>query len=254
MSKPSPKALPTSSPRAPPAKAFTNFTTTFAVSATDQLTSADYSPPAVHASAKSRPIWVSTTSPTSPDAPHDRQPLTAPVRSAGRARPAFASPPADWPGIVQSSAFATACLAFSGRLDFAIMPSDDPSARTGTAGGRLHGTRTRPQKPADPHGLAGNGSTRPLQNGDRLTCDEFERRYGAMPELKKAELIEGEVYVSSPVSLCGLRTTTRQRSPRQLQPRRREKAVKTLPPDSQHGAAMAKVLAQILQPVPIRHQ
>jgi hypothetical protein len=30
----------------------------------------------------------------------------------------------------------------------------------------------------------------PLENGDRLTCFEFERRYAAMPHLKKAELIE----------------------------------------------------------------
>ena len=39
----------------------------------------------------------------------------------------------------------------------------------------------------------------PLEAGDRLTRDEFERRYTAMPELKKAELIEGIVYISSPV-------------------------------------------------------
>ncbi|MDR7922508.1 MULTISPECIES: Uma2 family endonuclease [unclassified Thermosynechococcus] len=39
----------------------------------------------------------------------------------------------------------------------------------------------------------------PLENGDRLTRDEFERRYAAMPHLKKAELIEGIVYVASPV-------------------------------------------------------
>ena len=38
-----------------------------------------------------------------------------------------------------------------------------------------------------------------LESGDRLTRDEFERRYRAMPELKRAELIEGVVYVSSPV-------------------------------------------------------
>jgi Uma2 family endonuclease len=38
-----------------------------------------------------------------------------------------------------------------------------------------------------------------LENGDRLTRSEFERRYNAMPGLKKAELIEGEVYVGSPV-------------------------------------------------------
>lgn len=41
----------------------------------------------------------------------------------------------------------------------------------------------------------------PLQNGDRLTRAEFERRYTAMPELKKAELIEGVVYMPSPVRL-----------------------------------------------------
>jgi Uma2 family endonuclease len=40
----------------------------------------------------------------------------------------------------------------------------------------------------------------PLQSGDRLTVEEFERRYDAMPHLKKAELIEGVVYVGSPVS------------------------------------------------------
>jgi len=40
----------------------------------------------------------------------------------------------------------------------------------------------------------------PLENGDRLTRDEFERRYRAMPHIKKAELIEGEVVLGSPVS------------------------------------------------------
>jgi Uma2 family endonuclease len=39
----------------------------------------------------------------------------------------------------------------------------------------------------------------PLENGDRLTRDEFMRRYAAMPDLKKAELIEGVVHVPSPV-------------------------------------------------------
>ena len=38
-------------------------------------------------------------------------------------------------------------------------------------------------------------ATPPLENGDRLTRIEFERRYAAMPNLKKAELIEGVVYV-----------------------------------------------------------
>jgi len=39
----------------------------------------------------------------------------------------------------------------------------------------------------------------PLQSGDRLTRYEFERRYHAMPSLKKAELVEGVVYVPSPI-------------------------------------------------------
>ncbi len=39
----------------------------------------------------------------------------------------------------------------------------------------------------------------PLENGDHLTRAEFERRYSAMPAVKKAELVEGEVYMGSPV-------------------------------------------------------
>lgn len=39
----------------------------------------------------------------------------------------------------------------------------------------------------------------PLRHGDHLTREEFERRYHAMPDLKKAELIEGVVHVPSPV-------------------------------------------------------
>jgi Uma2 family endonuclease len=38
-----------------------------------------------------------------------------------------------------------------------------------------------------------------LEPGDHLTRDEFERRYDAMPGLKKAELIGGVVYMPSPV-------------------------------------------------------
>lgn len=41
----------------------------------------------------------------------------------------------------------------------------------------------------------------PFQAGDRLTRFEFERRYNAHPEVKKAELIEGVVYMPSPVRL-----------------------------------------------------
>ena len=52
---------------------------------------------------------------------------------------------------------------------------------------------------AEPTEPSGNGAIPPLENGDRLTRAEFERRYDAMPQLKKAELIEGEVYLPSPV-------------------------------------------------------
>ncbi len=38
-----------------------------------------------------------------------------------------------------------------------------------------------------------------LEPGDRLSRDEFERRYQRMPRLQKAELIEGSVYIPSPV-------------------------------------------------------
>jgi Uma2 family endonuclease len=44
-----------------------------------------------------------------------------------------------------------------------------------------------------------NGAIPPLENGDRLSRAEVERRYDAMPGLKKAELIEGEVHIPSPV-------------------------------------------------------
>ena len=37
-----------------------------------------------------------------------------------------------------------------------------------------------------------------LENGDRLTRADFERRYESRPDLKKAELIEGVVYMPSP--------------------------------------------------------
>ena len=39
----------------------------------------------------------------------------------------------------------------------------------------------------------------PLESADRLSRAEFERRYQMHPEIKKAELIKGEVYVAPPV-------------------------------------------------------
>ncbi|NEO20587.1 MULTISPECIES: Uma2 family endonuclease [unclassified Moorena] len=41
----------------------------------------------------------------------------------------------------------------------------------------------------------------PLENGDQLTLAEFELRYSAMGDLKKAELIEGIVYMASPLRI-----------------------------------------------------
>ena len=46
---------------------------------------------------------------------------------------------------------------------------------------------------------SGDGKIPPLENGDRLTRAEFERRYEAMPGVNRAELIEGVVYMPSPV-------------------------------------------------------
>ena len=48
-----------------------------------------------------------------------------------------------------------------------------------------------PDRPAADHPL--------LEAGDRLTRSEFERRYAACPHLMKAELVEGIVYLPSPV-------------------------------------------------------
>lgn len=40
----------------------------------------------------------------------------------------------------------------------------------------------------------------PLREGDRLTGEEFLRRWEAMPDLKRAELLDGVVHMPSPVS------------------------------------------------------
>ena len=58
---------------------------------------------------------------------------------------------------------------------------------------------TKPAEPAEHTEISANGAIPPLENGDRLTRAEFERRYDAMPHLKKAELIEGEVYTVAAV-------------------------------------------------------
>jgi hypothetical protein len=58
-------------------------------------------------------------------------------------------------------------------------------------------TTTRPAAPGEAIERTAP-SIPPLRNGDRLSRAEFERRYDAMPHLKKAELIEGVVYIPSP--------------------------------------------------------
>src|SRR2546422_6782121 len=60
---------------------------------------------------------------------------------------------------------------------------------------------TTTRRPASQPQAPATATIPPLENGDRLTRAEFERRYDAMPHLKKAELIEGVVYIMpSPVS------------------------------------------------------
>lgn len=58
-------------------------------------------------------------------------------------------------------------------------------------------TKDRSQQP--PH--AQSAGSPPLNAGDHLSMAEFERRYDAHPEIKKAELIEGVVYMPSPTRL-----------------------------------------------------
>lgn len=62
-----------------------------------------------------------------------------------------------------------------------MTPPNHPIARSPDAGPRA--------------GAACAGS---LENGDRLSRCEFERRYRARPDVKKAELVEGIVYMPSP--------------------------------------------------------
>lgn len=51
-----------------------------------------------------------------------------------------------------------------------------------------------------PDRSAGGGAIPALHAGDRLSVEEFDRRYAALPEVKNAELIDGVVYMASPVT------------------------------------------------------
>src|ERR1043166_379500 len=57
------------------------------------------------------------------------------------------------------------------------------------------------QSPPPAQSPSGKPVLMPLENGDCLSAREFLRRYEAMPNLKKAELIEGIVHMGSPVRL-----------------------------------------------------
>lgn len=61
-------------------------------------------------------------------------------------------------------------------------------------------TATRTPRPPDAPDAHVDPAVRSLESGDRLTAEEFERRYRALPGMR-AELIEGVVYVASPVSV-----------------------------------------------------
>lgn len=56
----------------------------------------------------------------------------------------------------------------------------------------------RPRESVDSHEGQRDGIP-PLNPGDHLSRAEFERRYEAHPEIQKAELIEGVVYMPTPV-------------------------------------------------------
>jgi Uma2 family endonuclease len=60
-----------------------------------------------------------------------------------------------------------------------------------TSSSTTHGTPFLQPPPAIP----------PLEPGDHLSRDEFERRWEAMPDLKHAELLDGVVYMNAAVSL-----------------------------------------------------
>lgn len=61
---------------------------------------------------------------------------------------------------------------------------------------------TTPTRSGDVNGVpAMPGPPPPLFAGDRLTRYEFHRRYDAMPHVKKAELVEGVVYMPSPLRI-----------------------------------------------------
>ncbi len=62
---------------------------------------------------------------------------------------------------------------------------------------------TPPTRPGTARTFGAGTFIPPLENGDRLSRIEFERRYHAMPPHIRAELIEGVVVMASPVRFTG---------------------------------------------------
>lgn len=58
---------------------------------------------------------------------------------------------------------------------------------------------SHPVTDIEPRTPAASAPPPPLENGDHLGASEFLRRFEAMPEVKKAELIQGIVSMASPV-------------------------------------------------------
>lgn len=80
-----------------------------------------------------------------------------------------------------------------------MMAKEEPQVKNRPMEGFTMAVSTQPSKPGEQIDDPGNGAIPPLKNGDRMTRAEFERRWDAMPQLKKAELIEGEVFMPSAV-------------------------------------------------------
>src|SRR5215831_21086026 len=82
------------------------------------------------------------------------------------------------------------CCPMSALVSWLVVGSYSHKECTGMA---QHVTRFLPDNGPSPEPIP------PLEPGDHLTRPEFERRYDAMPHLRKAELIEGFVHMPSPV-------------------------------------------------------
>ena len=87
-----------------------------------------------------------------------------------------------------------------------VSPASPPAAARSAGSTPAPALENGDQERPDPFAEVGARGSTPapvLENGDRLTRAEFERRYEARPDLKKAELIEGVVRMPSPTRFAG---------------------------------------------------